>query len=643
MLVVDHSGADETRMSAALASSLGVPVQVVMVRPLEGQQLAAVAGAASELLGIERLTLLTAGLPGLVNRARQLVEDLGHDAESAAAAIVAERLRMVTPEQKDLIAGLVVSGGSSTFASLASLLWRTPAEVQTTAADLYRSGWLATCHADSASIDDQLARLAIAAIDAPTTDRLVETILRDRRPSLSQLSSLVAAAELSTRSDLWLAAIHMVGRVNWSDIEAEPTLMYGIAHRLLDNAPPTADPAALAVVRSRLGMVVRFQPDIAAGRQLGLTAYRDALLHGTVEQAFQVARDSMFPSVVAVTEDGEFSRGMLRTLLRRDDLTSAIFVEASAMVSLHEMARGDRRSGVQQANAALDRAIELGDPEVVAAVAEHVSVDLVYERSLGRAAEIAYNAKLSRRQLAGAVRGLVYLLCAGLRDGTRTFHDPLLAELMALIDTEKIRSSELRAAGILACAESMRIDTEWQISPSVNMSPAFDAPLRAQARSTTEALASRPDWTAFAPTALVGQPARWRVTNPVDQALWESAQAAERGDTALAERHLRSALGTAGGSDLTWAQQSALVVTRLPIASLIVVRTGNRDLAQVVLDGHLGLRGTDLSSLPALHLGPATSWLAVLADAATDDRATALHAEAERRLTRLGARVLETA
>lgn len=644
--VLDGSGRIAADAGTALEAALGVPVHVVRVGPLRGDALARMAGRAAELLGPESLDAVTGGLAELAKFAAARAEE-GLAAEAIAAQVAARRLSMLDLDAQRVLGAVAVLGGSSTRRDLAALADVSPERMQAITATLLATGWLAGATAERLALRDGLGEPIVAGLDPTLLDPLVERICQGLGDTLAALRTRVGMASLLDRADRWTAVAAAAGRLSWSEIEVDASQMCELVEQIIDHlARSEQHSIVLAMIRSRLAMVLRVLGDIDRSWRLSGASFRSVLRSGTASELFTIARDSVYPAAVAVTDDGEPGRGMVRAVSRRSDLGVRQRLEIQAIEAFYELARGDRRVGLDRALDLIGQAEATGEPDVVAAVAKYLTVDLVFERGLDGAAELVFRHEIHQGNMALATRSLVYLLCARMRAGVATFRDPLLAELMVMVDTDCVRSAEVRAAGVLTCAALLRVPTEWHVDMTAMTGDGLVSPLRSRAAEMFCTLATTPEWTSLSPVQPAGDPASWRVSAGVDRHLWHAARAAAASERDTAAAHLLSALSVPGGglADITWAQQSPIVVTRLPVLALTLRDIGDRDLAARVLAAHVDLRRTDLSMLPGVHFGPASSWLALIAEVA-GDRPTAdeLHGEAAQRLQALGARVLELA
>ncbi len=253
-------------------------------------------------------------------------------------------------------------------------------------------------------------------------------------------------------------------------------------------------------------------------------------------------------------------------------------------------------------------------------------------------ASFALEAARARAIPAMAARALCYLLCADMRRQEATFDDPRIDELLWLERTRPDGIPELRVFGVRVAAQLLGI-RRFPPSPSlVRPQTWYVAPLYSQLFQLAQRFVGRPAWTQMPSVEMVGDPTAWRVGATPDRLLWQAATACAAGDAAAAASILRRF-----DSPVEFMAQSVLVATRLPVLANVAREIGDRDLAAQLLEANLAASGTDLSMLPGGHFGPVDSWLAALADVAGDDRAAKLHEQATRRLTELGAYVMETA
>lgn len=629
--------------SAPLEVLLDVPVHVVRLGPLGEESMPALGRQAAELLGAGRLAAVTGGVPSLVRMAASLAES-GVPAGPIEREMVLRRSRCLGLDAARLLGGLALIGGGGTRQQV-SQFGLAPGAVPEAVMELAAHGWIADATSDHVSIAPALVGAVVDSLDPAVIDDLVQRVLSGLADTVAGLGQRVDLAALTGRSDCWLEAAAVAARLPFVELESDVAAMAGLIGRILDQAGGD-EPSSLpvAALRSRLGIVARLSGESAQGWKLTADAYRRALRSGDIDDVFTVVRDSVYPLILTVTDDGEPSRALVRAVLRRHDLRPQLQREAVAIDVYHELARGDRRA-LSKGLEVFQWAKDLGDDALAAAIAHHLTSDLCFERGATAPAEFAYRDDLARGELALAARSIVYQLCAAMRSGRGTFSDPLLTELLVLVDEDRMRSAAARGISVLGCAALLRVSVPWPLDLRSLPNPSFDAPLVSRLRERFGTLLASPDWTAFSPTVLVGDPHAWRVSAPIDLALWRAGQAAEQGERDRAATEMARALVGPDGEDrdMTMAVQSAVVVSRLPIACQVVRRIGDRDLAARVLEAHLGLRGLDLSMLPGVHLGPACSWLAAAADVAGDHRAAALHAEATTRLEALDAHVLETA
>lgn|GEM_PF-2965272 len=635
------SSVTDRRLPEHLDEALGTPVHVIKVGPMGAAALLQMAPAAAESLGVDRLQGVTGGLPALAREAESLALT-DRPPTLVEVTVVEKRLATLSAESATLVGALALRGGRGSRQVLAGLMGLDQAALHPLIHELGEQGWLTEVTAETVAIDAQLAAVVVAATDPAVVADLALGIRRDLGDTVVDLQVRASIAQLTGGHDAWQEAVDCAIALSAAEVEGiQDDLVECIENMLVEIEARQKPPANVPVLQSQLGLALRSQGRIAEAQRVTGLAYR-ASLQASSTELFRVISNAVFPAAVSATDDGEPSRAMVRAFLRRNDLPVEIELQAQAIAAFHELARGEYGVGASMARDVVQRASDVADQALMAEVCGHVIPDFAFERGLAHAAEVTYQFQLWRGHLAMASRALVYLLCSRLRRGEATFADPLLGELMLLVDQASVRSAEVRATGILGAAFLLGIRTDWPFDPS-SIRPVNNLPVLVAVTRLFANLRTTPDWTTMSPVLLIGDPASWRISAPVDEALWRAAQAAEAGDAHRAVAAFNQAMTGPDGRDrdLTTAQQSPIVVTRLPLACQIVNRLGDRDLASRLLRAHVQLRGTDLSMLPVVHLGPAASWLASIAELAGDPLAASLHEEAGARLTALGARVLE--
>ena len=367
------------------------------------------------------------------------------------------------------------------------------------------------------------------------------------------------------------------------------------------------------------------------------TGYRLAVGAGAGDAVCRSLVLSTFPAVDMVTDRGRHAEALARSW-RPSATTAEHSAHVEAVLAFHQLARGPLGAGEVHAAAALAALEDVTDPEVAANVAALVTYDLTWGRNFVEVADQVAAACRAEGRVVMMMRGLAYGYCGRMRRREVSFDHPVMEEFEVL-GGDATAWMVVRSAMMLASRSSLRGDTATlervgQALASSNPNAVHHVVrrlLRLHGRLSTQ-----PEWTTLDPADIVGDPAEWDISCPVDVALWRAASALTTGDLVAAGRLLEAIPGA-----VLDAERSMLVVTRLPLLAMIAGRVGDRDLAGRLLERNRAAAGTDLSLLPAVHLGPSESWLAALADLAQDPAAAGLHEAAAARLQGLGARVLE--
>ncbi|HRE00373.1 MAG TPA: hypothetical protein PLV68_03685, partial [Ilumatobacteraceae bacterium] len=295
--------------------------------------------------------------------------------------------------------------------------------------------------------------------------------------------------------------------------------------------------------------------------------------------------------------------------------------------------------GVARGQRVLSLCAELDDSRLTERLSPLLCYELFWDRSFVAVAE-GYAADCrARGEIIGALGGLSYVLGALMRRREITFEHPGFTELEVLGQSGGMWAS-LPAELMALCRGSLAADGAalGRLAAASLGTAAPALPLSRMVAEVHLRLLGTRAWQRLAATEFVGDPRRWDVSNLVDLALFDAATATAAGDRSAAAGHLDTV-----AEPLLDAAPSVLTVARLPVAALVLEALGDRDRAAQWLALNRAAVGNDLCLLPAVHLGPAESWLAMIADVAGDGDAALLHEQAARRLAALDARVLELA
>jgi hypothetical protein len=340
-------------------------------------------------------------------------------------------------------------------------------------------------------------------------------------------------------------------------------------------------------------------------------------------------------------DDGEYAFQLAASWLEELREPGAETALLMAVVAMHQMARHDLSTGVAMAHRALAMTEALDDHVLRRRVLRLVTADGSWCRDLVDAASELRDVACVDGDMRRVTVADLYIGCAALRQQNATFDAPRLGELLASGHNSESAAVRFRALALQGVVAATRADAAIYATVGDRLSKVLEhvkwLPMIEVARFA-ERLTSTPHWQRLPADELVGNPVSWRVRSGLDIELYRAARAARRGQRARAG-HMLDAIGRS----VVDPPGSVLWPTRLPVLALTACAVGDRELAGRLLHQHLPARQLDLSMLPAFYLGPASAWLALLADTARDPLAHVLHSEAAQRWEQVGGKVMELA
>jgi hypothetical protein len=354
-----------------------------------------------------------------------------------------------------------------------------------------------------------------------------------------------------------------------------------------------------------------------------------------------VARLTESNLVINASDDGEYAFQLATSWLEELREPGAETALLMAVVAMHQMARHDLCTGVAMAHRALAMTEALDDQVLRRRVLRLLTADGSWCRELVDAASELRDVACVDGHLGRVTVADLYIGCAAVRQQNATFDATQFSELLASGLNSESAAVQFRALALQGMVAATRVDAATyaivgdrlsKVSEHVKWSPMIEVVRFAQR------LTSTPHWQRLPADELVGNPVSWRVRSGLDIELYRAARAARRGQRARAG-HMLDAIGRS----VVDPPGSVLWPTRLPVLALTARAVGDRELAGRLLHQHLPARRLDLSMLPAFYLGPASAWLALLADTARDPLAHVLHSEAAHRWEQVGGRVMELA
>ena len=655
--VLDQARRASTQLGLDLDESL-VTIEVDLLRV--GQSLASAPTAGrlpvhagdAEVVGLaEQVGMPPAALTSLVGADPRSLQDMalalftGADARMTVRTCLDARLGELSAVARDVVQLAAVMGSPVRLSALPFALDLGNTDVRK-AIDEAGASRLVDVGTDSLAVSHPVVReLLLDTLPGIEHTRLAERVLASEL-WCSELDGHVALVELSSVADLangWRRACDHFISLGDHDSDVGFECMAELAQKVLRQLPPGAEvPVATRVkVLCRRSVALHSVGRFEEGRRAHSEAYRLALRSMDDDLIVHVIHTSAIAVLPTVTDEGDWSRALADQWVETPHTTDAHRARVDAVRALHLLARRDRQEGARVARRAIDTAHRVGDRELMWDVMVMVTNDLLADWSFE--ADAMEFAALSRAEgdVFHLVKALLYVFCGRMRRQETTFDDPIIHEIEMLLQASVGTSTWMRGA-LLRIARMVlagdRAATEQVLASAAPVFGAQASPVLMSWFSMTVMLANEPDWSRVSPLSIVGDPAELRISSPVDVLLHRAAIAVDRGDVAGTV-----ALLAGVQSSVYEAEGSPLVMFRLPRLALIARAAADATLAARLLDLHIGMSGTDLCMLPSLHLGPADSWLALLADVAGDDRASALHAAARARLVALGAGVLECA
>ncbi len=549
--------------------------------------------------------------PEREQQVQRLVQVLALQVEAIAVARLADQLDLAPADVDDVVAAASAVGLVRIVDGVVELLDRGAGEqslkrlTRTERSRIARRLLHASAWADPRRAPFARLRLSLAAGD-DSVDDCVRRFLTDVSPDRdTSIRGIVDAIDEFVESDVYM---------------------------------PQLSPPVHAVLAARRAMALRESGDLEGGRAAADSSYRLAVRSGDHHTVSEVVRVSRYPSTASVTDYGKHFEALAR-VWQPSVATTRDMAVIEAVLAFHELARGPVADGVARARTVLALCDAVGDPALRADVVPCLIYELNWDRSFIAEAEAHAHVARASGAVIGALGAQSYVLGGRMRRREITFDHPGVTEL-EMLGLEgglwTMLPSLLTAVsrGILAAD---RAPLERLVASHLEES----APVANLATRVLEVhlqLLATPTWATIPAHELVGDPRRWDVSNPVDVALFEAARAVAQGDPAEARRQL-ALLDT----PLLDATPSVLMVSRLPVAALVALGLGDPAAAASLLRLNMDAAGLDLCLLPAIHLGPAESWLALMAEVAGDPSAAALHEAAATRLHELGACVLELA
>jgi len=627
------------------AVAASIRLRFVTVGPLERgsvEELLVAHEASCSEAEVDDVSAATSGLPSLVTSYVRLRRTAPHSV--AVASVCEERLVQLEPLAAELVRVVSVTRTPLPIRTLATLLGLSVRCALDAAAEGVERG-LVTVTADG--VVPHSARSQAMVVDgmAPADQARIARVVLPALTHVACPAELVTSARLHLLADPengWELAVGLAVRAISLVDEFDTRSRSTIARQMMAELEAIGAPSVAMcpfLLEDGLAMELLGRPE--DGVALIERAYRCALEAGDVRQAIEVAVRASESTLSAVTDRGETARALVNVWRSDPGAPTAVErIRLDALAAMHELVRHDAQVGQAMARDAIARARAVGDDDLTAWVIATLTSDQGADRSLDD--EVAWLITYCRTQGQSyrLTRAQVYRLCARMRRQEATFADPAIEELALFAEGHPGSRLQLRH-DLMRIARATLEGRCTHVLEGVRIVratlPATLPPLLTVPLGLAEALCRAPRWADVAPADLIGDPARLDLSAPTDQWLSRAAAALAAGDrpaVGLALAHLTGSVEQGATSPISQ--------VRLPLLALVLRGLGAVDVAAEHLAANLHLRGRDLCMLPAVHLGPADSWLAMMADTAGQATLAAeLHRAARARLAALGAGVLE--